>query len=117
MLMYQLRGSLESLDDLTPALWDAGCIGLEERGEHLIAYLNERCELPFDGAWLEADDTDWLAAYRASLHPVTIGRVTINPTGVALELPANQIVIDLEPGLALTPSKASSFSKRVSATG
>ena len=100
MLMYQLRGSLESLDYLTPALWDAGCTGLEERGDNLIAYFNERCELPFDGAWLEADDTDWLAAYRASLHPVTIGRVTINPTGTALELNANQIVIDLEPGLA-----------------
>ena len=98
--MYQLRGTLESLDDLTPALWDAGCTGLEERGDNLIAYFTERCELPFGGAWLEADDTDWIAAYRASLHPVTIGRVTINPTGAALELPANQIVIDLEPGLA-----------------
>ncbi len=98
--MYQLRGSLESLDDLTPALWDAGCRGLEERGDHLIAYFDARCELPFDGAWLEADDTDWLSAYRASLHPVTIGRVTINPTGAKLELPVDQIVIDLEPGLA-----------------
>ncbi len=98
--MYQLRGSLESLDDLTPALWDAGCTGMEERGDTLIAYFIDRCELPFDGAWLEADDTDWLAAYRASLHPVTIGRVTINPTGAALNVSADQIVIDLEPGLA-----------------
>lgn len=98
--MYQLRGSLEELDDLTPALWDAGCGGIEERDGHLIAYFTERCELPFDGAWLEADDTDWLAAYRASLHPVTIGLVTINPTGAALELGADRIVIDLEPGLA-----------------
>ena len=98
--MYQLRGSLESLDDLTPALWDAGCTGLEERGEHLVAYFEARSELPFGGEWLEADDTDWLAAYRASLHPVTIGRVTINPTGAKLEVGADQIVIDLEPGLA-----------------
>ena len=98
--MYQLRGSLEELDDLTPALWDAGCTGIEERGDSLIAYFDNRCELPFDGLWLEADDTDWLAAYRASLHPVTIGRVTINPTGAALELGADRIVIDLEPGLA-----------------
>lgn len=98
--MYQLRGSLEELDDLTPALWDAGCTGIEERGEYLIAYFEKRYELPFHGVWLEADDTDWIAAYRASLHPVTIGRVTINPTGAALELGTNQIVIDLEPGLA-----------------
>ena len=100
VLMYQLRGSLEELDDLTPALWDAGCTGLEERDGQLIAYFEGRTELPFDGAWLEADDTDWLAAYRASLHPVRIGGVTINPTGETLNVPADQIVINLEPGLA-----------------
>ena len=100
VLMYQLRGTLEELDEITPTLWDAGCTGMEERGDDLIAYFTQRCDLPFNGAWLEADDTDWLAAYRASLHPVTIGRVTINPTGAALTVSANQIVIDLEPGLA-----------------
>jgi ribosomal protein L11 methyltransferase len=100
--MYQLRGSLESLDDLTPALWDAGCQGMEERGDFLIAYFPERAELPFDGEWQEADDTDWLETYRKSLHPVTIGHVTINP-GWDLSPKDNDkehIIVDLEPGLA-----------------
>jgi ribosomal protein L11 methyltransferase len=100
--MYQLRGSLESLDDLTPALWDAGCGGMEERGDFLIAYFSERVELPFGGEWLEADDTDWLETYRKSLHPVTIGHVIINP-GWDLSFKDNdpkRVIVDLEPGLA-----------------
>jgi ribosomal protein L11 methyltransferase len=98
--MYALPGSLESLDDLTPALWDAGCTGLEERDGKVIAYFNDRAELPFNGTWLEADDTDWLAAYRQSLRPVQIGRVWINPTGAPLAVLGDEFVVNLEPGLA-----------------
>jgi ribosomal protein L11 methyltransferase len=101
MLTYRLRGTLETLDDLTPALWDAGCQGLEERGDFVIAYFHSRVELPFSGTWLEADDTDWLEAYRKSLRPVTIGRVIVNPGwDLSFEPNSDPIVIDLEPGLA-----------------
>jgi ribosomal protein L11 methyltransferase len=101
MLTYQLRGTLESLDDLTPALWDAGCLGLEERDENVIAYFEHRIELPFDGTWLETDDTDWLEAYRRSLKPVTVGRIIINPGwDLSLEPESDSLIIDLEPGLA-----------------
>jgi ribosomal protein L11 methyltransferase len=98
---YCLPGTLESLDHLTPALWDAGAQGLEERGDSLLAYFENPIELPFDGVWLESDDTDWIAKYRASLKPVQVGRIIINP---GWELSPNEIddsiVIDLEPGLA-----------------
>ena len=98
---YCLPGTLESLDHLTPALWDAGAQGLEERGDSLLAYFENPVELPFDGVWLESDDTDWIAKYRASLKPVMVGRILINP-GWDLT-PADDdtsIEILLEPGLA-----------------
>jgi ribosomal protein L11 methyltransferase len=98
---YCLPGTLESLDHLTPALWDAGAQGLEERGDSLLAYFEHPIELPFDGVWLESDDTDWIAKYRASLKPVQVGKIIINP---GWDLSPNEIddsiVIDLEPGLA-----------------
>ena len=101
MFAYCLPGTLESLDHLTPALWDAGAQGLEERGDSLLAYFEHPVELPFDGVWLESDDTDWIAKYRASLKPVQVGRIIINP---GWDLSPNEnsdsIQIDLEPGLA-----------------
>ena len=98
---YCLPGTLESLDHLTPALWDAGAQGLEERGETLLAYFEQPIELPFDGVWLESDDTDWIATYRASLKPVQVGRIIINPGwDLSSSEIENSIVIDLEPGLA-----------------
>lgn len=84
MLIYEVEGDLESLDHLTPALWDAGCQGLEEGGSDdqpvLRAYFPEPVELPFGGRWLEIDDTDWLARFRATITPITIDRVTISPS-------------------------------------
>ena len=102
MLIYQIPGSLETLDHITPALWEAGAQGLEEREDHVLVYFETRLELPFGGVWLEADDTDWIAQYRASLRPVNIGRFVINPGWETskLELNADSVVIDLEPGFA-----------------
>ncbi len=101
MLIYQIPGSLETLDHLTPALWEAGAQGLEERDGQVLVYFETRLELPFGGVWLEADDTDWIAQYRASLKPVTIGKIIINPGwDLSLELNSDKIVIDLEPGFA-----------------
>ncbi len=101
MLIYQIPGSLETLDHLTPALWEAGAQGLEERDGQVLVYFESRLELPFAGTWLEADDTDWIAQYRASLKPVTIGKVIINPGwDLSLKATSDKIVIDLEPGFA-----------------
>jgi ribosomal protein L11 methyltransferase len=102
MLIYQIPGTLESLDHLTPALWEARAQGLEERDGHVLVYFESRLELPYGGTWLEADDTDWIAQYRASLKPVSIGRFVINPgwERTKLELTPQSIVLDLEPGFA-----------------
>jgi ribosomal protein L11 methyltransferase len=101
VLIYQIPGSLETLDHLTPALWEAGAQGLEERDGQVLVYFESRLELPFGGVWLEADDTDWLAQYQASLKPVTIGKIIINPGwDLSFEPNTDKIVIDLEPGFA-----------------
>ncbi len=100
MYTYRLLGTLENLDPLTPDLWDAGCQGLSEDGNTVLAYFETMLELPFGGTWAKADDTDWLAAYRASVQPVQIGRVTITPPWLAEQTPKNEIMLLLEPGLA-----------------
>ena len=105
MLIYEIVGDLESLDYLTPALWDAGCQGLEEAtledgADVLRAYFAELVELPFQGRWLEVDDTDWLERYRKSLKPIRVGRVIITPGWDIFPGDPDEIVVDLEPGLA-----------------
>lgn len=100
MYAYRLLGTLENLDPLTPDLWDAGCQGLSEDGNTVVAYFESQLELPFGGTWAEADDTDWLAVYRASVQPVQIGRVTITPPWLAEQTVSNEIMLLLEPGLA-----------------
>lgn len=99
-----MQGDLESLDHLTPALWDAGCQGLEEAALEdgsgvLRAYFPEPVQLPFEGHWLEIDDTDWLDRYRKSLKPIRVGRVIVSP-GWDISGDLDGIVVDLEPGLA-----------------
>jgi ribosomal protein L11 methyltransferase len=105
VLIYELPGDLESLDYLTPTLWDAGCQGLEEAtlkdgADVLRAYFAELVELPFHGRWLEVDDTDWLERYRKSLKPIRVGRVIITPGMDIFPGDPNDIQVDLEPGLA-----------------
>jgi ribosomal protein L11 methyltransferase len=97
---YRIPGTLENLDHLTPDLWDAGCQGLVEENGFVVAYFEEQLELPFGGTWLEADDTDWLEKYRASVQSVQIGRVTIAPPWQLEDAPKDGVLIVLEPGLA-----------------
>jgi ribosomal protein L11 methyltransferase len=98
MYIYRLIGTLDNLDPITPDLWDAGCEGLAEDGGVVLAYFAIQLELPFGGTWQSADSTDWVAAYRASIEPVHIGRVTIAPPW--LEADPNEVQVILEPGLA-----------------
>lgn len=99
MLTYRLAGSLETLDHLTPALWDAGACGLEERAGSVLAYFDAPVELPFGGEWVEVPDEDWVARFRESLHPVRVGRLTVVPSW--REAPdGTEVALVLDPGLA-----------------
>ena len=99
MYIYRLLGTLENLDPITPDLWDAGCQGLTESHGSVLAFFDAPIDLPFAGTWTKADDTDWLAAYRASVLPVTIGDVTITPPWLSVS-GDTKVQLLLEPGLA-----------------
>lgn len=99
MLAYRLAGSLETLDHLTPALWDAGARGLEERTGSVLAYFDAPAELPFGGEWVDVPDEDWIARFRDGLHPVRVGRVTVVPSW--REAPPDAgVALVLDPGMA-----------------
>jgi ribosomal protein L11 methyltransferase len=97
---YRLAGTLESLDYLTPALWDAGAAGLEEQDGSVVAYFASPVELPFGGEWVEQGDEDWLARFRESIAPVTAGAVTVTPSWRADEAPPGGVTVVIDPGMA-----------------
>jgi ribosomal protein L11 methyltransferase len=104
MLVYRLPGTLDD-DELTAALWQAGAGGLEERGGFIRAYFEEQQLLePYPelagGEWLTEPDRDWQADWKLGLKPVQAGRITVVPTWLKDEVPAGQIALIIEPGMA-----------------
>ncbi len=100
MLIYRLHGTLESREADLERLWEAGALGLEERGGFVRAYFEEELPLGLDGEWLVEPDQDWQEGWKRDLQPVTAGRVTIIPPWLAHEVPAGQIPLVIEPGMA-----------------
>ena len=104
MLVYRLPGTLDN-EELTAALWEAGAGGLEERQGFLRAYFEERFSLEDDpqlsgGEWLDEPDRDWQADWKLGLKPVQAGRITVVPTWLVGDVPAGQIRLIIEPGMA-----------------
>lgn len=100
MHIFQMPGTLESLDAETPILWDAGCLGLEEAGPQLKAYFAERVELPFAGEWLETSDEDWMQKWKEGIKPVSVGAFTVVPSWMTAEVPEGQRMLVIDPGMA-----------------
>lgn len=100
MLIYQIQGTLDELDAQLPALWDAGCTGMQEVSGTVHAYFDQRVEVPLVGEWLVADDTDWLEKWKADLKPVTVGKITVVPTWLQNEAPEHGITLIIDPGMA-----------------
>lgn len=89
---------LESANLHLLKLEDAGLLGIvEERGRAALHFPTRVAELPLTGEWEEVPDTDWHAAWRASIEPVVVGPITIAPPWLAVSGP-DTIVI--EPGQA-----------------
>ncbi len=103
VLTYRLPGTLESLDHLTPLLWDAGAQGLAEQDGMLVAHFATRVDLPlFDelgGRWVEDEDRDWIEAFRSSLKPVEIAGLTITPSWLADRVSTERRIV-IDPGMA-----------------
>ncbi len=85
---------------LLAALWNAGALGVWERGDQVIAWYPEpRCNVPPGGQWEPEPDRDWLVEWKAGLGPVRIGRLTLTPSWHAAgQGGAFRIVLD--PGMA-----------------
>ncbi|GHG10971.1 ribosomal protein L11 methyltransferase [Deinococcus piscis] len=103
MLVYALPGTLETREADLDLLWEAGATGLEERGDQIRAYFDERLDLSgplAGGEWLEEAEQDWQAAFKRDIRPVPAGRITIAPPWLADEVPAGQVPLIIEPGMA-----------------
>ena len=81
-------------------LWEHGCSGIVEDGDSLVAWFDERVELPLEGTWAEADTTDYLARYYEEVGPVTVGPVVVAPTHQSVTLEPGQKPLWLDPGMA-----------------
>ena len=100
MLLYVLPGTFASREDDLYLLWDAGATGIEERAGAVRAYFDTQTELPLDGEWTEEPDADWLSEWKKGLRPVTAGSFTIAPSWLAAEVPAGQMPLLIDPGMA-----------------
>lgn len=81
-------------------LWEHGCSGIVEDGPWLVAWFDEQVELPLDGTWAEADETDYLEQYYREVGAVTVGPLVVAPTHQAVTLEPGQKPLWLDPGMA-----------------
>lgn len=103
MLVYLLPGTFDTREAHLDLLWEAGATGLEERGPGIRVYFDERVTLPAevaDGEWHKETEQDWQAEFKKNLRPVQAGRVTIVAPWQRDEVPAGQIPLVIEPGMA-----------------
>ncbi len=98
----RVPADLEAVDVHRPALEAAGLLGVLEDAEGAVLYFPCPVEdLPEDlsreGSWEPVPDRDWHAAWRESVTPVTVGRLTIAPPWAA---EPDEDTLVLEPGQA-----------------
>lgn len=103
MLVYLLPGTFETREAHLDLLWEAGATGLEERAGLIRAYFDERVQMPAeirDGEWIEEAEQDWQAEFKRTLKPVKAGKITIVAPWQQGEVPAGQLPLVIEPGMA-----------------
>lgn len=87
-------------DVLVTSLWNAGAQGIWERDDRtVVAWFDVPTgDVPSGGRWEEEPPRDWLAAWKAGLEPVTVGRLEIAPSWTRAGPSPTTIVLD--PGMA-----------------
>lgn len=84
-------------------LWAAGAMGVWEQPEALVAWFEEaQDDVPPGGHWEIEPDRDWQEEWKATVRPVTAGRITIVPSWLADEhRPApDEVTLVIDPGRA-----------------
>lgn len=100
MKAFRFTGDLEADPPGAAELWAAGCRGMRQEGEEIVAWFDEERSLPVGGRWEDADDTDWVASYFAGLEPVRLATLVVAPTHAEVALTAGQKPLWLDPGMA-----------------
>lgn len=104
MKAFRFAADLERDPPEVATLWRAGCRGMQQDGAEVVAWFDDEVDLApdlgIDGAWSEADDTDWLGAYYAGLQPVSVGSLVVAPTHLEVTVAAPQRLLWLDPGTA-----------------
>lgn len=100
MKILRFEADLEIDDPRFVRLWDAGCCGLQQDGTDVIATFTDVVDVDVDGTWEDADTTDYVERYYATLDPVTVGPLVVAPTHRDVNLEAYQRAVWLDPGLA-----------------
>jgi ribosomal protein L11 methyltransferase len=95
---FRTKGTLESLQ--TDLLWEYGCQGVWQDGEDLVAYFENRLDLPLEGTWETTDDGLYIRQYYETLQPIYLEKLVVAPTHTQVTLKAPQKVIWLDPGMA-----------------
>lgn len=98
MHRYTLPGDADR-ESTVARLWLAGAVGVWERDDDVVAWFPAPDhEVPPGGRWEEEPAHDWLAAWRADLEPVRVGRLTVTPSWLA-DGPADETVV-IDAGMA-----------------
>ena len=98
-----MSGQLENLGAETALLWDAGCSGIAQEGDEVVAYFEgfeEPVALPLEGFWETVPETDYLTAYYAGLEPVPFEQLIVAPTHCRVAPGETRRVLWLDPGMA-----------------
>jgi ribosomal protein L11 methyltransferase len=95
---FRTKGHLESPE--ATLLWDYGCQGVWQDGEDLVAYFENRLDLPLMGTWETTDDQYYIKQYYETLQPIYLEKIVVAPTHTRVTLTAPQKVIWLDPGMA-----------------
>ena len=97
---FHMVGDLEHLEAETALLWDAGCQGVAQEGDEIVAYFARPVNLPLEGSWRVVEETDYLAEYYADLKPVYLTRLVVAPTHCDVPPDETRRVLRLDPGMA-----------------
>jgi ribosomal protein L11 methyltransferase len=95
---FRFKASPESPE--VDLVWELGCQGLWQDGEHLVAYFSSRLDLPLKGSWESLKDIDYVKQYFDTLEPIILERLIIAPTHKSIKAKKNQNIIWLDPGMA-----------------